>query len=69
VATPLLRVPLPRVAAPFLKVTEPVAEEGVTVAVRVTVWPDVEGFRDVLRLVVVVRALTVWVRAVEVLVT
>jgi hypothetical protein len=45
-AFPALRVLVPRVAVPSLKVTVPVAEEGVTVAVKVTDCPNVEGFRD-----------------------
>jgi hypothetical protein len=36
---PLLRVPVPRVAVPSLKVTVPVADEGDIVAVSVTLAP------------------------------
>jgi len=39
VATPLLSVPVPSVVLPSLKVTVPVAVEGVTVAVKVTEEP------------------------------
>jgi len=39
VATPLLSVPVPSVALPSLKVTVPVAVEGVTLAVKVTEEP------------------------------
>ena len=41
---------------PLSKVPEP----GVTVAVKVTVWPNVEGFSDELTAVVVVALLTAW---------
>src|SRR5437868_11647148 len=48
VATPTLSVPVPKVAAPSLKVTVPVGvpEPGalaVTVAVNVTDWPKTDG--------------------------
>ena len=46
VAVPLLSVPVPSVVLPSLKVTVPVAAEGVTVAVNVTEVPYVEGFAD-----------------------
>jgi hypothetical protein len=52
VATPLLRVPVPRVVAPSLNVTFPEAVEGDRVAVRVTDCPKVEGFVEELRVVV-----------------
>jgi hypothetical protein len=63
VAAPLpLRVPVPRVVLPSVKVTVPVgvppAEE--TVAVKVTGWPKVEGVREELTVVLVVVLLTVW---------
>ena len=53
VARPLLRVALPSAVDPLKKVTVPVAVEGETVAVKVTVWPEIEGFRLEARLVVV----------------
>ena len=59
VATPEpLRVPVPMVVAPSLKVTLPVGvpvagETGLTVAVNVTDWPYVEGLADVVTVVVV----------------
>ena len=53
VARPLLRVPLPSEVAPSKNVTVPVTVEAETVAVKVTVWPEVEGFRLEARLVVV----------------
>jgi hypothetical protein len=39
VACPLLSVPVPRVVLPSMKVTVPVAVDGVTVAVKVTEAP------------------------------
>jgi hypothetical protein len=54
VAVPLVSVPVPRVFAPSLKVTVPVALAGNTDAVRVMLCPNVEGLADELRLVVVV---------------
>ena len=67
VATPPERVPLPRVVEPSLKVTWPDAVEGDTVAVKVTLWPKVDGFAEDARLVVVVAWFTVWVSVDEVL--
>jgi hypothetical protein len=46
VAFPLLSVPVPRVVLPFLNVTVPVAADGVTVAVKVTEEPYVDGFEE-----------------------
>ena len=46
VAFPVAIVPVPSVAVPSLKVTVPVAVEGVTVAVNLTEAPKVEGLRD-----------------------
>ena len=51
VARPLLRVPPPSEVDPSKNVTVPVAVEGETVAVKVTVWPDREGLRLEARLV------------------
>jgi hypothetical protein len=45
VATPPLRVPLPNEVAPSMNVTVPVPPDGETVAVKVTAWPEAEGFR------------------------
>ncbi len=71
VATPPLRVPVPSVVAPSKKVTVPVAgpepDPGVTVAVKVTDWPVLEGFWLEVSAVVVERRFTVWLSAVEVL--
>jgi hypothetical protein len=43
---PELRVPVPSVVLPSLKVTIPVAALGATVAMNVTEDPYVEGFAD-----------------------
>jgi hypothetical protein len=51
-ADPLLRVPGPSAAVPSLKVTMPVAVDGLTVAVRVTVCPGVVDAAEVPRVVV-----------------
>ncbi len=44
-AWPANKVLEPMVAAPSLNVTVPVAVEGVTVAVKVTEFPYVDGFK------------------------
>ena len=54
VAVPLVRVPVPKVFAPSLKVTVPVAFAGNTDAVRVMLCPNVEGLADEVSPVVVV---------------
>ncbi len=62
VATPLaLSVPVPSVVAPSLKVTVPVGvpPAPVTVAVKVTDWPKVEGLADEPSAVVVSALATV----------
>ena len=49
VAFPLLSVHVPRVAVPSLKVTGPVGVPVVddfTVAVKVTAWPNTDGFAE-----------------------
>ena len=53
VATPLLSVPVPKVVAPSLKVTVPVAADGDIVAVNVTLAPNVVLAEEVARAVVV----------------
>ena len=47
-ALPLLSVPVPRVVAPFLKVTVPVGVPApdLTVAVNLTAAPNVDGFKE-----------------------
>jgi len=64
---PLLRVPVPSVVLPSLKVTVPVATDGVTVAVNVTEEPYVDGFADEVSVTVEVALLTVCVSVDEVL--
>ena len=71
VATPLpLSVPVPSVVAPSLNVTVPlgVPAPEVTVAVNVTLWPKTDGLAELVNAVVVLAALTTWVRMLEVLV-
>jgi hypothetical protein len=46
---------------------EPVAEAGVRFAVKVTVWPKVEGFADELTVTPAGALLTVWVNTADVL--
>lgn len=69
VALPLLSVPVPNVVEPFLKVTVPVGVPPleVTVAVKVTDWPEVDGLREEVSEVELLALLTVWVSAGEVL--
>jgi hypothetical protein len=64
-------VPEPSVIVPFLKVTLPVGvpPTEVTVAVKVTAAPNVEGFKDDVSAVEVVACFTVCVSTEEVLVT
>jgi hypothetical protein len=49
----LLKGAAPRLVPPSLNVTLPVALAGVTVAVRLTVWPTAAGFGEEVRTVVV----------------
>ena len=72
VATPPLSVPVPNVAAPSLKVTVPLGvplpgDAAATVAVKVTDCPNTEGLAEETTVVVVLAALTVWVKGEEVL--
>jgi hypothetical protein len=74
VATPLpLRVPVPIVVAPSLKVTVPVGVPlagavAVTVAVKVTFWPTTLGFASELSAVELEAWLTTCETALDVLV-
>jgi len=68
VATPLVIVPVPIVAAPSLNVTVPDAVAGETVAVNVTDAPKVDGFKDDVIVVAVGACVTVCDTAEEVLV-
>ena len=67
VALPALSVPVPRVVAPSLNVTVPVAVLGVTVAVNVTDCPNVEGLVPDVTAVVLAATPTVCVSGVDVL--
>ena len=65
----VVRVPLPIVVEPSIKVTEPVggANRPTRVAVRVTDWPALAGFReDVTVAVVEVAGLTTWLSTADV---
>src|SRR2546425_13215206 len=67
VATPAVRAPVPSVVVPSLKVTVPVGVPlPVTVAVKVTDWPSVDGFALEVTAVVVTR-FTVCVSGADVL--
>jgi hypothetical protein len=70
VAVPPLRLTLANVAAESRNVTVPVAVPvncGVTVAVKVTVWPNVEGLSELVTLLALVALFTVCVIAADVL--
>ena len=72
-AIPPLSVTVPKVVEPSMNVAVPVGvplpgETGLTVAVNVTAWPDVDGLAEETTLVVVLACLTVCVRVDEVLV-
>ena len=72
VALPELKAAVARVAAPSRKVTVPVGvpapgETALTVAVKVTAWPNTDGFTDEVTVVELEALLTVWVMAAEVL--
>ena len=67
----LLSVPVPKTVVPLLNVTVPAGEPpnaGVTVAVKVTVCPLTEGFKEETTAVVVFSLLTVCVSVAETLV-
>jgi hypothetical protein len=68
VATPELNVPVPSEVVPDMKVTVPVAAEGATVAVSVTLAPAAGVVVDAVSVVVVVVVLTVTETALDVLV-
>jgi hypothetical protein len=62
IALPELRVAVPKLVEPFLKVTFPVGvvpNAGLTVAVNVTAWPNTDGFAEEASVVVVDDTLTV----------
>src|ERR1700680_876630 len=58
VALPAERAPVPMIVVPSLNVTVPVGvpEVALTVAVKVTGWPKVDGFNEEARVVVVATA-------------
>jgi hypothetical protein len=65
-------VAVPRLVAPSMKVTVPVrvplpGATGLTVAVKVTDWPETDGLADELTDVDVSALFTVWVRVADVL--
>jgi hypothetical protein len=70
-ATPPLSGSDPNFVVPFMKFTVPVAEVPVavdfTVAVNVTVSPEVDGFADDTSFVAVLALVTTWVKTAEVL--
>jgi hypothetical protein len=72
VALPPERLAVPNVAAPSRNVTVPVGvptpgETALTVAVKVTAWPDADGFTDEVTVVELLALFTVCVMAAEVL--
>ena len=73
VVLPLVdKVPWPMFVPPSEKVTVPVGLPGplpVTVAVKVTFWPEADGLTEDTTAVLVLALLTVWVMAVELLAT
>ena len=66
-AFPPLRLAVPNVVPPSVNVTAPVAAEGVTVAVKVTEVPYVEGLADEVNVTVELALFTVCVSAEDVL--
>ena len=60
VAAPPANVEVPKTVAPLVNVTVPVTPDG-RVAVKVTDWPAVEGFREEVRVTPGVALLTIWV--------
>jgi ribosomal protein S5 len=66
VATPPDRLPVPKTVAPSLNVTIPVAVDGNTIAVKVTVAPKADGLGLDVTTVAVEAFDTVWVIAGEV---
>jgi hypothetical protein len=57
----------PSELAPSKNSTVPVAEAGVTVAVRATLWPVTDGFGELVSAVLLPAAFTVWLCAADVL--
>jgi hypothetical protein len=68
VATPEIMLLVPKLVAPSKNCTDPVADDGETVAVKVVLVPNVVGFTDEVSTVdVVVCGFTTCTRGVEVL--
>jgi len=70
IATPALSAAVPKVFVPNLNVTDPVGVpvvEDVTVAVKVTDWPVIDGFGDAVSVMLVAAFVTTWDIAVDVL--
>jgi hypothetical protein len=67
-AEPWEIVTVPSVEVPSIKVTDPVATHGVTIALKITLWPETDGFCEALRTMVVGALFTVWVMPDDVLV-
>ena len=65
-AVPPDRLTVPRIVAPSLNVTVPVAVDGVTVDVKVTEAPKVDGLRLDVTTVVVAAGFTVCARGSDV---
>ena len=57
---PPANVEVPKTVAPLVNVTVPVTPDG-SVAVKVTDWPAVEGFREEVRVTPGVAFETIWV--------
>ena len=68
VATPALMVPVPIVVAPSLNVTVPLGALPVTLAVKVTAPPALDGLAELDSVVALVTWFTTWFKAVDVLV-
>jgi nitric oxide synthase oxygenase domain/subunit len=66
VAMPADRLPVPRTVAPSLNVTVPVAVGALTVAMKITEAPKVDGLRLDVTAVVVAAGFTVWMMGAEV---
>ena len=67
VALPPLRVALPKEVEPSKNVNVPVAAEGETVAVKVTLWPETEGLALEETAVAVATRFTIWDKTDDVL--
>lgn len=66
-ATPVFNVTVPSAVLPSVNVTVPAGERPVTVAVRVTGLPSLDGFGDIPKVVVVAASVTVSVNVADAL--